>query len=64
MKSPHHPSLCDITVEGIIHTLLGLIRSERKGVELHNTSRCEELKKQFGNMIVAIIDAYSEQNKR
>lgn len=42
----------------------GLIRSERKGVELHNTSRCEELKERFGNMIGAIIDAYTEQNKR
>ena len=42
----------------------GLIRSERKGVELHNTTRCEELKERFGGMIQAIIDAYSEQRKK
>ncbi|SRR6266404_8197651 len=110
MKPLYHPSLGDITVEGIIHALsdpvrvriyaeiarsdcpkicsnflehenravpkstlsqhfkilreAGLIRSERKGVELHNTSRCEELAKRFGEMVGAIIEAYSEQNKR
>ena len=42
----------------------GLIRSERKGVELHNTTRCEELKERFGGMIRAIINAYSEQIKK
>ena len=42
----------------------GLIRSERKGVELHNTTRCEELKDRFGGMILAIINAYSEQSKK
>lgn len=42
----------------------GLIRSERKGVELHNTTRCAELKERFGGMIQAIIDAYSEQSKK
>src|SRR6266404_7019396 len=110
MKPLYHPSLGDITVEGIIHALsdpvrvriyaeiarsdcpkicsnflehenrtlpkstlsqhfkilreAGLIRSERKGVELHNTTRCEELKQRFGGMIRAIIDAYSEQSKK
>ncbi len=110
MKPLYHPSLGDITVEGIIHALsdpvrvriyaeiarsdcakicsnflehenrtvpkstlsqhfkilreAGLIRSERKGVELHNTSRCEELKGRFGEMVGAIIDAYSDQNRR
>jgi len=39
----------------------GLIRSERKGVEMHNTTRCEELKPKFGAMIAAIMSAYSEQ---
>jgi hypothetical protein len=38
----------------------GLIRSERQGVELHHTSRCEELKNCFSGMVSAIIDAYSE----
>lgn len=39
----------------------GLIRSERKGVEMHNTTRCEELKPRFGTMIGAIMAAYKEQ---
>ena len=39
----------------------GLIRSERKGVELHNTPRCEELKPRFGQMIGAILAAYAEE---
>jgi len=36
----------------------GLIRSEKKGVELHNVSRCREIKKKFGPMIEAILKAY------
>jgi DNA-binding transcriptional ArsR family regulator len=36
----------------------GLIRSERKGVEMHSTSRCGELKARFGPMIQAIVEAY------
>ena len=36
----------------------GLIRSERKGVELQNRIRCEELESRFGPMIRAILDAY------
>lgn len=36
----------------------GLIRSERKGVELRNTSRCTDLKDRFGNLIHAILAAY------
>jgi DNA-binding transcriptional ArsR family regulator len=44
----------------------GLIRSERKGVEMHNTTRCQELKPRFGAMIGAIMEAYREEfeNKR
>jgi len=41
----------------------GLIRSERKGVELINTTRCEELKERFGPMILAIVEAYAKQHK-
>src|SRR5271170_2876701 len=41
----------------------GLIRSERKGVELHNKTRCPELKDRFGSMIQAILQAYSAQHK-
>jgi DNA-binding transcriptional ArsR family regulator len=39
----------------------GLIYSERKGVELHNRTRCEELKERFGGMIDAIVEAYASQ---
>jgi DNA-binding transcriptional ArsR family regulator len=42
----------------------GLIRSERKGVEMHNTTRCADLKERFGPMIQAIVDAYWQKNKR
>src|SRR6478609_8971723 len=36
----------------------GLIRSERRGVELQNRVRCEELAAKFGEMIKAIIEAH------
>jgi DNA-binding transcriptional ArsR family regulator len=39
----------------------GLIRSERKGVELISSTRCAELKDRFGPMIRAIVDAYEMQ---
>lgn len=42
----------------------GLIYSERSGVELHNRTRCKELKAKFGDMISAIIDAYVKQQKK
>ncbi len=41
----------------------GLIRSERKGVELINSTRCAELKEQFGPMLEAIRDAYARQRE-
>jgi len=41
----------------------GLIRSERKGVELINSTRCDELKERFGAMILAIVEAYAKQQK-
>jgi DNA-binding transcriptional ArsR family regulator len=37
----------------------GLIRSERKGVELQNTTRWAELEVPYGRMIKEIIAAYS-----
>ena len=107
MRPLHHPSLNDITVEGLIYALsdpvrvqifaeiaaascpktcsnfltvdnrklpkstlsqhfkvlreAGLIRSERKGVEMHNTTRCQELAPRFGAMLGAITDAYRAQ---
>lgn len=42
----------------------GLIRSERKGVELHNTSRCKELKERFGSLVTEIITAYQTQGNK
>jgi len=37
----------------------GLIRSERQGVEMHNTSRCGEVDERFPGLLVAIIDAHA-----
>ena len=107
MKPLFHPSIDDITVEGIMHALsdpvravifsrlagttnastcsafqescdkpvpkstlsqhfkvlreAGLIRSERKGVEMHNVSRCTEIEKRFPGLIPAIISAHRAQ---
>jgi DNA-binding transcriptional ArsR family regulator len=108
MRPLFHPSIEDVSVEGILHALsdpvraaiyadivgagcsricsnfanmsereipkstlsqhfkalreAGLIRSERRGVEMHNTSRCAELEKRFPGLIVAIIHAHSLQS--
>ncbi|MDD5577850.1 MAG: helix-turn-helix domain-containing protein [Methylobacter sp.] len=109
MRTPHHPQVEEITVEGILHAFsdpvrieifanlataecakncstflniqkrilpkstlsmhfrilreAGLIRSERKGVELINSTRCEELQDRFGPMIRAIVETYVKQQK-
>jgi len=42
----------------------GLIRSERKGVQMHNTTRCAELKERFGDMLAAIVATYAVQSSR
>ena len=39
----------------------GLIRSERRGVEMHNVSRCEELEQRFPGLIPSILTAYRKQ---
>jgi len=39
----------------------GLIRSERHGVEMRNTSRCTEIDKRFPGLIAAIAQAYRVQ---
>ena len=39
----------------------GLIRSERHGVEMRNTSRCAELEKRFPGLIKAIVNAHKVQ---
>ena len=110
MRPLYHPSLDDITVEGILHALsdpvrahilarilradgaqtcsafleisdrpipkstlsqhfkalreAGLIRSERKGVELHNTPRCQELGTRFGPLISAVLASHLAQEQR
>lgn len=107
MRPLYHPSLKEITVQGILYALsdpvrarifvqlmqeqcslncsafltngdvklpkstlsqhfkvlreAGLIRSERKGVELINSSRCDELKKKFGPMLTGILKAYQAE---
>jgi DNA-binding transcriptional ArsR family regulator len=39
----------------------GLIRSERRGVEMLNTSRCAEIELRFPGLIAAIVNAYRVQ---
>ena len=110
MRPLYHPSLDEITVQGILYALsdpvrvrimadlsgaecskncsaflkvgktelpkstlsqhfkvlreAGLIRSERKGVELQNVPRCAELEKKFGPMLSAIMDAYKKEHRK
>src|SRR6201982_780431 len=105
MRPLFHPSIEEITVEGILHALsdpvrvaiyadivsqecsqncstfltvsektipkstlsqhfrelreAGLIRGERRGVEVHNTSRCTELEQRFPGLIRAIVNAHA-----
>jgi DNA-binding transcriptional ArsR family regulator len=39
----------------------GLIRGERRGVEMLNTSRCNEIDKRFPGLIRSIVSAYQLQ---
>ena len=39
----------------------GLIRAERRGVEMHNTSRCSEIDSRFPGLLAAIINAHKVQ---
>ena len=107
MRPLFHPSIEEVSVEGILHALsdpvrvamyadivgqectqscsnfltvgdkaipkstlsqhfkilreAGLIRSERHGVEMHNTSRCAELEQRFPGLIRAIVSAHAIQ---
>lgn len=104
MKPLMHPSIDDITVEGILHALsdpvraaiyadmagagcaqtcstflqvvdreipkstlsqhfrtlreAGLVRSERHGVEMLNTTRCAEIEQRFPGLLPAIMKAH------
>jgi DNA-binding transcriptional ArsR family regulator len=107
MRPLIHPSVDDISVEGILHALsdpervvifagiagakdtkpcstflelcnrsvpkstlsqhfkalreAGLIRSERRGVEMHNTTRCAEIEAKFPGLLPAILEAHRIQ---
>jgi DNA-binding transcriptional ArsR family regulator len=39
----------------------GLISSERRGVEMHNTGRCEEINAKFPGLLPAIMNAHRSQ---
>jgi DNA-binding transcriptional ArsR family regulator len=41
----------------------GLIRSERRGVEMQNTSRCEEIASRFPGLLPAIREALNLQTE-
>lgn len=110
MRPLYHPSIEDVTVEGILHALsdpvrvaiyadivaqqcsqncstfltvsdktipkstlsqhfralreAGLIRGERRGVEVHHTSRCAEIEQRFPGLIQAIVKAHAIQSKK
>ena len=40
----------------------GLIRGERRGVEMHNTSRCAEIENRFPGLLRAIVNAHTIQS--
>jgi hypothetical protein len=42
---------------------LGLIRSERNGVEFKNYTRCDELRKKYGKLIQTILQAYRKEEQ-
>jgi DNA-binding transcriptional ArsR family regulator len=42
----------------------GLIRGERRGIEMHNTSRCREIDKRFPGLIAAIVNAHNIQSEQ
>jgi DNA-binding transcriptional ArsR family regulator len=108
MRPLFHPSIDDVTVEGILHALsdpvrvaifteiassqcsqncsnflmvseksipkstlsqhfkalreAGLIRGERRGVQMHNTPRCAEIDQRFPGLIMAIVKAHKVQS--
>jgi len=42
----------------------GLIRTERKGVEMHNSPRCDGVQGRFPGLITAILQAHKAQADR
>jgi DNA-binding transcriptional ArsR family regulator len=41
----------------------GLIRGERRGVEMHNTPRCAEIEKRFPGLVASIVKAHLIQSQ-
>jgi len=41
----------------------GLIHSERRGVEMQNSSRCTEIERRFPGLLPAILAAHAAQQK-
>ena len=39
----------------------GLIRGERRGVEMHNVSRCAEIEQMYPGLLAAIVQAHTLQ---
>ena len=39
----------------------GLIRGERRGTEMRNTNRCEEMEARYPGLLVAILSAHATQ---
>ena len=42
----------------------GLVRGERRGVEMHNVSRCAEIDQRFPGLISTILGAYQIQSAK
>ncbi len=42
----------------------GLIRSERRGVEMHNSSRCEEINEKYPGLLESILKSYAIQQQQ
>lgn len=42
----------------------GLIRSERRGVEMLNATRCQEIEQRFPGLIRAILNAHAIQSRQ
>lgn len=41
----------------------GLVRSERRGVEMFNTSRCEEVERRYPGLLKSIVKAHEIQSR-
>jgi len=41
----------------------GLVRGERRGVEVYNVSRCAEIEERFPGLLLAIVNAHTIQSK-